>query len=86
MGTLQIIATGIVFLALGLVCLFWTRDIQRWAVEWYDRLDRAGFPQSGIFSGYVKSEFYVWVTRFLGLLCLGVGVAMIVTLIRAFGE
>lgn len=85
MGILQIIATGIVFLGIGLVCLFWTRDIQKWAVEWYERLEGAGFARSGLRRSYIESELYIWVTRFFGPGSLGLSLAMLVKLFRILG-
>jgi hypothetical protein len=55
---------------IGVLCLVWPRGMQRVSVWW---ADRGMYP----FPSLVRSTYYVWVLRLLGLFLIGVTIFLL---------
>ena len=77
---ISIIVTGTIFLVIGMLCLFRTREIQNWGLRSYTK--SKDVPSFNPFLGYMKSEAYIVVTRIIGIMCLGVFILMAYALLR----
>jgi hypothetical protein len=64
-GSTVIVACIAGIFAIGVLCLVWPRGMQRVSVWW---ADRGMYP----FPSFVRSTYYVWVLRLLGLFLIGV--------------
>lgn len=69
-GMIPAIATGIIFLVVGIACLWRMKEIQKWGIEYYDR--NKGLARFNPFLGYMRSNAYIVVTRIIGLCALAV--------------
>jgi hypothetical protein len=61
---------------IGILCLVWPRGMQRASIWWAD-LGMYPFP------GFVRSPFYVWVLRLLGVFLVGLVGFLLSAAIRA---
>ncbi len=79
-GMIAVIATGVIFLIIGLACLLRAKEIQRWGIEYYDR--NKDLAKLNPFLSYMKSDAYLVVTRIIGLVCLTGFIFMVFVLVR----
>ena len=73
------ISSVIIFLAVGVFCLFRARQLQNYALRYYERNpEEAKWFK---FPGYVKSPIYVTVTRIIGGMTIVMGLFLAAVLI-----
>jgi hypothetical protein len=70
--------TALIFLVVGVVCLFWPRGVQRWGLRFYER--RRDAAKYNLFLDWMDTDEYVLSLRLIGL----VGVAVFVLFVFVF--
>jgi hypothetical protein len=78
------ILTGVIFLIIGILCLLRARQIQKWALRYYEHNPNEG--KWNPFLGYMKSDAYVLVTRVVGIMALTLVIFLAFGLLRGWIE
>lgn len=75
---LPALATGIIFLAIGIACLFWPEKIQQYGLSYYAR--HQGAAKFIPFLDWMKTDMYVLSLRIIGI----GGIAVFILFIYVF--
>jgi hypothetical protein len=73
------LATAIIFLAVGIVCLFWPKKIQQFGLDYYAR--HRGAAKFIPFLDWMSTESYLLSLRIIGLAGIAVCVLFVYVLI-----
>ena len=70
---------GLIFLAVGAVCLLWPEKVQEYALRWSGQ----GLGKYNPFLGWIKTHSYIWTLRVIGITAIGIFVFALFVIIRA---
>jgi uncharacterized protein YjeT (DUF2065 family) len=73
------LATGIIFLVIGIICLFYSKKVQKYALDFYDRHKTAGALNP--FLDWMKTQSYILSLRIIGLVGIAVFILTLVVFI-----
>ena len=59
--------TGIIFLIIGVICLFWPEKVQEYALKW----SAQGLGRFNPFLGWMKTGSYIFALRVIGVMAIG---------------
>ena len=76
------LVSGIICLAIGIVCLFWPKKIQQFSLELYARHEWAA--RLNPFLDWMKTSSYVWTLRTMGVIGIGMFVLSIYVIFRSY--
>ena len=71
------LSIGIIFLIIGVICLFWPEKVQEYALKWSSQ----GLGKFNPFLGWIKTQSYVLALRIIGVMGIG---AFILSLLVVF--
>ena len=77
-GNLIPILTGIIFLIIGAVCLFWPEKIQEFALKW----SAQGLGKYNPFLSWMKTRSYILALRIIGVMSIVVFLLAFVVFIK----
>jgi len=72
------LATGIIFLGAGIGCLFYSKKVQKYALDFYDRHKTAGALNP--FLDWMKTPSYILSLRIIG----SIGIAVFILIVVLF--
>jgi len=73
---------GLIFLAVGSVCLFWPQKVQEYALRWSGQ----GLGRYSLFLGWIKTPSYVWTLRVIGIIAISLFVLSLFITIKQTGK
>ena len=73
------LATGIIFLVIGIICLFYSKKVQKYALDFYDRHKTA--EALNPFLDWMKTPSYILSLRIIGLAGIAVFILILVVFI-----
>lgn len=74
------LATGLIFLAVGIICLFRPKKIQQYALDYYSK--HRAFKKIIPFTGWLKTSSYILTLRMIGLMGIAGSILAFYALIR----
>jgi hypothetical protein len=78
--TAIVLITGIIFLLIGIMCLFWPEKIQEFGLCYYAR--HKMISKFNPFLGWMKTPGYITVLRILGAVAIGGFVLAILAVVK----
>jgi len=77
-GDISALATGLIFLAIGIICLFWPEKIQQYFLDYY--FQHRTFEKLNPFMNWMKTSSYIIALRIIGL----IGMAGFIVILYVF--
>ncbi len=77
---IPVVITAIIFLAIGVICLFRPEKVQEYGLKWSDR----GIGKINPFLSWMKTKSYILSLRIIGILSVGVFVLALITILRMY--
>jgi len=76
-------ALGLMFLVIGIVCLFWPKRIQQFALDYHPRHKVAVFLEKlDLFPDWEKTRGYILSLRIIGVMAIGAFVLLLFVVIQ----